>query len=71
MLSLENTSNRMSSNARSELLLNRILTPDELMEKVASISIDGLYGLARQIFDMDKMSLSAVGKVSESNLCFE
>jgi len=71
MLSLENTSNRMSSNARSELLLNRILTPDELMEKVAAITLDSVYELANNIFDMDKMSVSAVGRISQSDLCFE
>lgn len=68
MLGLESTSNRMSSNARSELLLNRILTPDELMAKLDAISLDGLYELARGIFDMDKMSVSAVGRLGQTDL---
>ena len=67
MLSLENTSNRMSSNARSELLLNRVLTPDELLAKVEDITLDKVYELAYSIFDMNKMSVSAVGRISQAD----
>ena len=68
MLGLESTSNRMSSNARSELLLNRILSPDELMAKVEAVTLERIYDLAKRVFDMDKMSVSAVGKVSQTDL---
>ncbi|MCL2703481.1 MAG: insulinase family protein [Defluviitaleaceae bacterium] len=68
MLSLESTSNRMSSNARSELLLNRVLTPDELMAKVEAITLEGVYELAESIFDMKKMSVSSVGRLAQSDL---
>lgn len=69
LLSLENTSSRMSSIGRSCLLLNRILTPDELIDKIDEIDLHKINNLIGRIFTMDKISLSAVGKVK--NLDFE
>lgn len=66
MLGLESTSSRMSSNARSELLLGRILSPDEIVAKIDAITPEQLYKLAEGIFDMDKLSVSAVGKLSKA-----
>ncbi len=63
LLSLESSSSRMSSIGRSELLLNRILTTDQLAEKVDSVTIPRIYALVDSIFDLNKASLSIVGKV--------
>ena len=63
ILSLESTSNRMSRVGNAELLLNRVLTPDEIIQKIDDVDLDKLHSAVEQIFDLNKMSLSAVGKI--------
>jgi predicted Zn-dependent peptidase len=64
ILGLESTSSRMSSNARAELLLNRLLTAEQIMEKIDAVTLEGIYDLAGRIFDMGRHSVSAVGRLS-------
>lgn len=68
ILSLESSSNRMSSIGRSQLLLKKILSPEELIKKVDDITIEKLYALIDKIFDFDKASLSVVGKLKGIDL---
>lgn len=68
LLSLENSSNRMSSMGRSLLLLEKILSPDQLIKKIDDITVERLDGLIEKIFDFDKISSSIVGKVSNVDL---
>jgi len=66
LLSLENAASRMNSIGRTLLMLNKIITPDELVEKIDAIDLDAFYGICDKIFRMDQMSLSLVGKKVES-----
>lgn len=68
LMSLESSSSRMSSIGRSRLLLNRILSPDELIEKIDSVTLDKIYDLIGEIFDFKQMSISAVGKLKGMSL---
>lgn len=63
LLSLESSSNRMNSIGRSTVLLNRILSPDELIEKINAVTLKGFYNLAEEMFDLDKLCFSAVGNI--------
>ena len=63
LLSLENAASRMNSIGRTLLMLNKVITPDELVEKIDAISMDSFYNVCDKIFKMDQMSLSLVGKV--------
>lgn len=65
ILGLENSSNRMSSNGRSQLLLNRILTNDELINKIENINADKIENLINKIFKPENASLSIVGRVND------
>lgn len=65
VLSLESSTNRMNSIGRSQLMLNRFYTPDELIEKIEEVTLDHVYQLTEQIFDMNKLSLCAVGCVAD------
>ena len=62
LLSLESSSSRMSSLGRSLLLLDRIITPDELITKIDEISLDKFFEVCEMIFKSDEMSISLVGK---------
>ncbi len=61
LLGLENTSNRMSRLGRSLLLLQRILSPDEVARKIDAVTADSLAALARRILQPSKAALAAVG----------
>ena len=69
LLSLESSSSRMSSLGRALLLLDRVITPDELIAKIDDIDLDKFYEVCEMIFKLDEMSVTLVGKqVGEMNL---
>ena len=61
LLSLESSGGRMGSIGRSTLLLNRILSPDELIARIDRVDLPGVLDLAKRIFRLDQLSLSAAG----------
>ena len=68
MLSLESSSSRMSSIGRSELLLNRIIPPEELLDKINAVELAHIYDLAERIFTPGAMSIAAVGAITAGDL---
>ena len=67
MMGLESTSGRMSSIGRSQLLLDHIQTPDEIIQKIDGVVLDDIEALIYEIFDFKKMSLAAVGNIAHLN----
>ena len=67
-MGLESTPNRMSSIGRSKILLGNIKTPDEIIKEVDLIKKEDIDYLIDNIFDIDKMSISLVGRVDDINL---
>ena len=65
IMGLESTSNRMSSIGRSKILLDKIKTPDEIIEEVDLIQKEDIDYLIDKVFDLEKMSISIVGKVDD------
>ena len=63
LLSLESSSSRMSSIGRSTLLMNRILSPDELIQRIDAVTLERVYALAERIFRREQMSLSVAGSL--------
>ncbi|MCL2421959.1 MAG: insulinase family protein, partial [Defluviitaleaceae bacterium] len=61
ILSLESVASRMNSIGRNLLMLDRVVTADELIQKIDEIDLDGFYGLCEKVFRMDQMSLALVG----------
>jgi predicted Zn-dependent peptidase len=66
ILGLESTSGRMNSIGKSELILDRIYSPEEILKKIDSISKNSIYHVIDAIFNNKQMSVSAVGNVSKS-----
>ena len=60
-LGLENVSNRMSRIGKSELCLNRVVTVDEAVEKINSVSLDSVKELAGQFFKNENIVVSSIG----------
>lgn len=62
-LSLESSTARMNSIGKSQLMLGRLLYPDDVIERIETVSLDGVYEMVETIFDLDRLSFSAVGPV--------
>ena len=65
LLSLESTSARMNRMGRNALHRGHIPTPEEIIANYDAVSIEDVKTLANELLDFQKLSLSAVGKVSE------
>lgn len=65
IIGLENTNNRMSSIGRTQLLLGYVETPEYIIDKINSIDTNRVLDIADRILDIDSMSISAVGDISE------
>lgn len=63
ILGLESTSSRMNSIGKSELLLKKIKTPDEILDRINQISLESVFYIIDKIFNNKKMSASVVGAI--------
>lgn len=70
ILGLESTSSRMSSIGKSELLLEKTYTQEEILEKIENISTERMNHVIRNIFNPEKAGISIVGKIKNSDLQF-
>lgn len=62
-MGLENPTARMTAMGKSALLLGYINTPDEVVAKIEKVTLDDTYNVINRIFDMDKLAVSAVGRI--------
>ena len=67
ILSLESSSSRMSHLGRSMTMLGRVLTPDQVIDKIAAIDLDMVAELVETVLVPDNASFCAVGPVGETN----
>jgi len=56
LLSQENTSNRMTRLAKSELYFNRFISLDELVENIDAVSREDLLNFSQKFFDVNQFS---------------
>ncbi len=62
ILALESTSSRMNNMGKSELLLRKIKTQDEILNQISAITVDSVARIIENIFVEDKFSAAIVGK---------
>jgi predicted Zn-dependent peptidase len=65
ILGLESTSSRMNSIGKSELILGKINSPEEILEKIDKIHMDSVQEITERIFNMDNISFTAVGNIKK------
>ncbi|MCL5959033.1 MAG: insulinase family protein [Chloroflexi bacterium] len=70
LLSLEDTRGVATWGGGQELLLGRILTPEEVTEIIDSVTADDILRVAQRIFVEDKLSLAVVGPYREEERFF-
>lgn len=63
ILGLESTSSRMNSIGKSELMLGKINTPEEVLQKIDRVNMDSVDEMIKRVLDFEKMSISAVGNI--------
>lgn len=65
ILGLESTSSRMNSIGKSELMLGRIYSPEQVLKKIDEIGMDNLQKIIGRIFDLNNISVTAVGNIKK------
>jgi len=65
ILGLESTSSRMVAIGKSELLTNHIEKPKEVLQKIDQVTMEDIDKTIHKIFDLQKASIAAVGKIDE------
>lgn len=69
ILGLESTSSRMMSMGKSQILLNKVNNPKDIINKINNVTDDEIDNIIKDIFKTDEIAISVVGKNSE-NLSF-
>lgn len=65
ILGLESTTSRMNSIGKSELMLGKINTPEEILQKMENIKLQDIFEIIDSVFNYEKMSISAVGNLKK------
>lgn len=63
ILGLESTSSRMNSIGKSEILLGKILTSREVLDKIDRIDFEKVDAVIKKVFDLNNMAISVVGNI--------
>ncbi len=61
LLSTENVSNRMSRLGKSEISFNRIVTGEEIIDRVFKVTLLDIHSLAKELFQGEKFSYISLG----------
>lgn len=64
-LGLESVSSRMTRIGRTELCLNRIITPEEVVEKTNAVTLSDVNDVAKILFDEQQFSISTIGPLDK------
>jgi len=63
LMGLESPNARMSALGKNQLLLGYINMPDEIVGKIEKVTLDDAYRVMDKIFDLDKLAISAIGRI--------
>jgi predicted Zn-dependent peptidase len=64
-LGLESVSSRMTRLGRNELSLNRIITLQEVLDKIAAVTLSDVKTLAEELFGDNHFTLSTIGPLDK------
>lgn len=65
ILGMESISNRMFEIGKSELLLNKVLSPEDILNKIDKVQMVDIERVVTNIFNRDKYNIAYVGKLSD------
>lgn len=61
----ENPQSRFSSNGRTQLLLSKFITDDEIINEIKAISLEKVIEVCNKYLDLSRMAFTAVGRVKK------
>jgi predicted Zn-dependent peptidase len=64
MLGLESSSSRMSNLARHQMYFGRILSMDEMIQKIEAVTAREIMELAQEFFQTDRIALTVLGRLN-------
>ena len=64
VMNLENVSSRTSRNGRNVLLYGKVIPEEEVITKIRAVTLDELRTTAKEILDINKISLCVAGKTA-------
>jgi len=67
ILGLESTSSRMTANGKSELLLGKIYSPEEIINKIDNVTYQEVKDITDKVFDKSKFNIAFVGKLDDED----
>ncbi|NLG89010.1 MAG: insulinase family protein [Clostridiaceae bacterium] len=67
ILGLESTSSRMNSMGKSQLILGKIRTPQEILDSIDKVSKESINEIIRYVFRPEQMGISAIGDIDIDN----
>lgn len=62
ILGLESTNSRMTAIGRSQLLLGRTMTPDEVLLRIDNVSMDSIYEIVDKMFLSESTAIAVVSR---------
>ena len=68
ILSLEKSSSWMNWMGRSSIYFDRILTVDEIIDRIESVTVQDLQRIAQEVFQSQRMAVTAIGPLSKNVL---
>ena len=68
ILSLEKSSSWMNWMGRSSIYFDHILTVEDIIDRIESVTIEDIQRLSQQLFDPSLMTLTAIGPLSKNIL---
>ena len=63
MAAVATASARMSALAANEMNFGRYISPDEVLADIEAVTADGLHRMANEIFQTEKLSVTALGNL--------
>ena len=63
ILGLDSISSRMNSMGKSQLMMGRIRTPDEVLDSISRVSLESIEAVIQYVFKTEQMGLSAIGDI--------
>lgn len=68
VLGLESTSNRMNHLGKGEMLLGRVLSPDDIVARVESVQVEDIRDLSGRIWHAGRLGVAAVGPAAAASV---
>lgn len=68
ILGLESTSSRMTSLGKSELLLGKVYSQQEIIQKIDNVNKDSVNSIIDKVLDVEKFNISYVGNIEDNDI---